>query len=125
MCLRHLYELRLDQVWVVFDLQRGDGVLRVGLDIVERLGLKVGDANRFGDALVDKGFHLLPCFADGDLGGLDGFAVLHPPALHSASVPDPRAEENDGGQTYWVSLLFRVDVLESTREVDEEEVNVF
>jgi hypothetical protein len=49
-------ESGLDQVRVVFDLQRGYGVASVGLQVVKGLCLGVGDSDRLGDAAVDSLF---------------------------------------------------------------------
>ena len=67
---------------MVLDLQGGDGVVGVGLLVVEGLGLGVGDSDRFGDAAVDGFFESFPCFAERDVLELDGcvFGVL-PPGL--------------------------------------------
>lgn len=80
--LGHGDEVGLDEVRVVLDLQGGDGVTGVGLDVVEGLGLEVGDADGLCDALVCDLLHALPGLADGDVVGLDdGLRGVHPPAL--------------------------------------------
>lgn len=48
---------------MVFDLQGGDGVAGVGLQVEERLGLGVGDSDGFCEAGVDDLFERFPGFA--------------------------------------------------------------
>jgi hypothetical protein len=67
---------------VVLDLQGRDGVAGVGLQVVEGLGLGVGDSDRFGDAAVDGLFEGFPCFAQRDVFELDGCVLsVLPPGL--------------------------------------------
>jgi hypothetical protein len=80
--LSHGDESRLDQIGVVLDLEGGDGVASVGLQVVEGLCLGVGDSDGFGDAAVDCFFESFPCFTERDVFEFDGcvFGVL-PPGL--------------------------------------------
>lgn len=55
-CLGQVNEIRLCNVWVVFDLERRDSVFLVCEVVVETLSLKVANANRARDALVDGCF---------------------------------------------------------------------
>lgn len=48
---------------MVLDLQGGDGVTGVGLQVEEGLGLGVGDSDGFCDASVDGLFERFPGFA--------------------------------------------------------------
>jgi hypothetical protein len=52
--LGHLDELGLNEIGVVFDLEGGYRVPRVGLHVVEELGGSVRDADGFGNARVDN-----------------------------------------------------------------------
>jgi hypothetical protein len=72
---------------VVLDLQGRDGVAGVGLQVVDGLGLGVGDSDRFGDAAVDGLFEGFPCFAQRDVFELDGCVLgVLPPGLLRISV---------------------------------------
>lgn len=64
--VRQRHELFLHEVGVVLDLQRRDGVAGVGLDVVEGLGLGVGDADGLCDAVVDYRLQCLPRPLDGN-----------------------------------------------------------
>lgn len=67
---------------MVFDLQGGDGVAGVGLQVEEGLGLGVGDSDGFGQAGVDDFFQRFPGFAEGDVFELDGgVGCVLPPCL--------------------------------------------
>lgn len=67
---------------MVLDLKGGDSVAGVGLQVVERLCLGVGDPDGFGDAAVDCFFESFPGLAQRDVFEFDGcvFCVL-PPGL--------------------------------------------
>jgi len=53
MCLGQLDEPWLCKIWVVFDLQGGDGVSVVSEEIVEAPSLEVTDTDGASDALVN------------------------------------------------------------------------
>lgn len=88
---------------MVFDLEGGDGVAGVGLEVEEGLGLGVGDSDGFGDAGVDGFFEGFPCLAEGDVlelyGGVGG--VL-PPSLVGVSF-----------LAFLVGTMFGEDILDS------------
>lgn len=76
MGLCHLDKIWLSKIWVVLDLQGGDRVLGISEHVVKRLGLKVRDTNRFGNALIYSSFEGLPGLTIGDVSCLDGFPVF-------------------------------------------------
>lgn len=81
-------ELGLDEVGVVFDLEGGDGVAGVVLEVVEGLAGEVGDADGASNAVVYDGLEGLPSLADRDVVGLDGaVVVVHPPSLQDVNTP--------------------------------------
>lgn len=100
-----LEQQRLDEVWVVLDLQGGGLDAGVAQEVVEQLGLEVGHADAAGEALVGEALHGLPGLLDGGLGGAD---------LGAGVVDEPARRVADRG----------VDVLEGDGEVDEVEVEV-
>lgn len=85
------------------DLERGRGDLGVAQHIEEELGLEVGNANALGQTLLNEALHGSP--------GLLG-SGLGPPGLLTGGAPARGVP--DGG----------VDIFESDREVDEEEIEV-
>lgn len=70
----------------MLDLKSRDGMLRVCHDIVEHLGLEVADADTAGYAVVHELLHAFPCLPNGNLSGLDGAFVVHPPGLCFGAV---------------------------------------
>lgn len=87
---------------MVLDLEGSRRDLGVAEEVVEELGLEVGDTDALGETASDEGLHGGPCLLDGGLGRADlGLAVV---------VPAGRV--SDGG----------VDVLEGDGEVNEVEV---
>ena len=85
--LREGDEGGLHEVGVVLDLQGGDGVASVGLQVEEGLGLGVGDSDGFCDAGVDGLFERFPGFAQGDVfEGDGGVGCVLPPCLFAREV---------------------------------------
>ncbi|CRK36460.1 hypothetical protein BN1708_007059 [Verticillium longisporum] len=108
---RRGHELRLREVGVVLDLQDGGRDARVGQQVAEQLGVKVGHADRAqrpgADARrVDEGLEGAPRVGEGHAG------ARVQPRLGGVGVP--RGEARDG----------RVDPLRRDGEVDEVEVEV-
>jgi hypothetical protein len=66
----------------MLDLKGRYGVAGVGLQVVDSLGLGVGDSDRFGDAAVDGFFEGFPCFAQRDVFEFDDCVLgVLPPGL--------------------------------------------
>lgn len=109
--LSHGDELGLGEVRVVLDLEDGRGDLGVRQQIVDQLGVEVGDTNGLEDALgvlggLDELLQGAPGLRDGDLGQGGGLGLL---------LVGPEAGP---------SQLLKGNELESNGEVDEEEVEV-
>lgn len=96
-------ELVLDEVGVVLNLEGGWADLCVPEEVVDELGLEVGDADVLGEALGDEALHSGPRLLDGGLAGADLITLV---------LPARRVA--DGG----------VDVLGGDGEVDEVEIEV-
>ena len=102
--LGEVEEVLLDEVGVVLDLEGGRADLGVAEEVVQELGLEVGDTDALGETLLDEALHGGPGLLDGGLGGADlALAVI---------VPAGRVADG------------RVDVLEGDGEVDQVEVEV-
>lgn len=97
-------EVLLDEVGVVLDLKSGGADLGVAEEVVQELGLEVGDANALGETLLDERLHGRPGLLDGGLGGANLALAIKVPAGRVA----------DRG----------VDVLEGDGEVDQVEIEV-
>lgn len=101
--LGKLEELLLGEVGVVLDLEGGRADLGVAEEVVDQLGLEVGDTNAAGEAGIDEALHGGPGLLDGGLAGANLIALV---------VPAGRVA--DGG----------VDILKGDGEVNEVEVEV-
>lgn len=97
-------EVGLNEVWVVFDLEDGDGDFGVAEGVHEEGALEVGDTDGAGEALFDEAFHSLPGLVDGDV---DGFDALVDTVI---TLVGPGSGV----------VLGVVDVLEGDGEVDQE-----
>lgn len=109
--LGHLDELGLGEVGVVLDLEDGAGDLGVGHQVVEELGVEVGDADGADEAAgvlggLDHVLHGLPGLGDGDLGQGGDLGLL---------LVGPEAGE---------AQLVKGDELLGDGEVHQEEVDV-
>ena len=102
--LGEVEEVLLDEVGVVLDLEGGGADLGVAEEVVQELGLEVGDTDALGETLLDERLHGGPGLLDGGLGGADLALAVKVPAGRVA----------DRG----------VDVLEGDGEVDQVEVEV-
>lgn len=105
LALSPLNELALSKVGVVLDLEGGDGVAVVLLEIHQGLDGEVGDTERAGETLVNEGLHGLPGLLDGGIGELE---------LKRVGGVGPARGVADSG----------VDELESDGEVHDEEIEV-
>jgi len=98
-------EKLLNEVGVVLDLEGSGADLGVAEEVVEELGLEVGDTDALGQTLLDEALHSGPGLLDGGLAGADlGASIIVVPARGVA----------DRG----------VDILEGDGEVDQVEVEV-
>lgn len=71
---------------MVFDLQSSGLDLCMTEEVIDQLGLEVGDADGAGEFGGDKGFHCAPGFLDGRFGGADFvFAISEPADLSQLS----------------------------------------
>lgn len=102
--LGQVQQLLLDEVRVVLDLQGGRADLGVPQQVIDELGLEVGDTNALGEATAYQPLHGSPSLLDGGLAGTDlGGTVI---------VPTRRVADR------------RVDVFKSDGEVDQVEVEI-
>lgn len=97
-------QLLLDEVGVVLDLEGGRADLGGAEEVVDQLGLEVGDTDALSKALADEGLQGRPGLQDGGLAGADLVLAIVVPAGGVA----------DGG----------VNPLKGDGEVDEVEVEV-
>jgi len=88
----------------MLDLKGGWADLGVAQQVIDELGLEVGDTNALGKALADEALHGDPRLLDGGLAAADLAGAIEVPAG-------------------WVADR-RVDVLKGDGEVDEVEVEV-
>lgn len=102
--LGEAHELRLLEVGVQLDLESGGGDLGISEQVVDGLGLEVGDTDALGQAGADEVLHGLPRLADGGLAPADLLFAVDEPAGRVAHLG--------------------VDVLERDGEVHDVEVKV-